>query len=951
MRSPSDMSSAPRRLGRFSRRAWIGLAVALVAILFASLKTLAVFWTDQMWFSQGGFGSVFGTLFTYKLGLIVIFGLAFAGLLFANLMLTHRFRAKTLSFEPEDEMTRRYQNLVTPYVKRIYGAIALFLGVLAGLNASSQWKNLALFLHPQHFGSVDPVFHKDLGFYVFTLPFLSFLVTWLLIAFFVTLLASAVFHLLNGGIRSTKNWPVVSSAVKVHLSLLGVAIALLKAVGYLLAKWHLVTSSNGYVQGAGYTDIHARIPALTILFYLSIGSALILLANVRRRGWSLPVVAVGLWAFVALVIGVAYPSILQAVKVSPNQASLETTSIQRNIAATRTAYGITGVINQTFPGATKISPTQLAAAQPTINNIRLWDPSPQISLATTKRRQAIRSYYTFTSLGLDRYVINGKVTPVLIAARQLNTANLPSQSWVNQHLQYTHGQGVAALEANQVNTVTGNPIWAVGNVPPTSVASMAVLHQAGIYFGIQDPGWVVANTKQPELDYQVNSGANAGQQVETHYKATGGVKVGSFLTRAALALRLGDFNFLISSQITSNSRVLFTRDVQAMVSKAAPFLNFDSQPYAVINNGSLDYVLTGYTTTDQYPNSQNASVVGLPEGGLPSSFNYARASVRVTIDAFTGKMTFYVIDRTDPIIRAYEAAFPKMFVNASHMPATILQHLRYPTDLFTIQAGFLGRYHITDARAFYSAADRWTLSPSSGAGSATQALAQNSSGTGLAAMSPLVQVASLPGSNTQQLTETLAYVPAGNASQVQGLTAFLIATSDPSNYGQLHLYVTPRGTTVTGPALADSEINNTSAVSSLITLNDQHGSQVLLGADVMVPLDKSLLYIRPFYVTASVNPIPQLRYVVAVYNQDVAIAPTLAGALSQVLGTNVSTGGGGGTGGGGTGTGKTATQYLQQAATDYANAQAALSNGNLAQYQKYVDAMNSAIKLAQAALK
>ncbi len=946
MRSPTDMSSAPRRLGRFSRRAWFGLGLALLFVLFASLKTVAVFWTDQMWFSQGGFGSIFTTLFTYKLGLIVVFGGAFAGLIFGNLMLTHRLRAKNLSFEPEDEMTRRYQNFVTPYVKRIYGAIALILGFLAGLNAQSQWKNLALFLHPQHFANVDPVFHKNIGFYVFTLPFLSFVVTWVLIALFVTLLVSAVFHLLNGGIRSTKSWPVVSSSVKVHLSLIGAAIAFMKAIGYLLAKWHLVASTNGYVQGAGYTDIHARIPALTILFYLSIGSALILLANVRRRGWSLPVVAVGLWAFVALIIGVAYPSILQAVKVSPNQASLETISIERNIAATRTAYGITGVSSQTFPGATKITPSQLAAAQPTINNIRLWDPSPQISLATTKRRQAIRSYYTFTSMGIDRYMIDGKVTPVLIGARQLNAANLPSQSWVNQHLQFTHGAGVAVLEANQANSVTGNPVWAVGNVPPVSVPSMAVLRQAGIYFGIKDPGWVVANTKQAELDYQVNSGANAGQQVETHYGAKGGVKVGSFLSRAALALRLGDFNFLISSQITANSRVLFTRDIQAMVSKAAPFLNFDSQPYAVINNGSLDYVLTGYTTTDQYPNSQNASTLSTPEGGLPSSYNYARASVRVTVDAYTGQMTFYVTDPSDPIIRAYEAAFPKMFTSQSKMPSTIRQHLRYPTDLFNVQAAFLGRYHITNARAFYSAADRWTLSPSAGAGSATQGLAQNSSGTGLASMSPLVQVASLPGSNVQQLTETLAYVPAGNAAQVQGLTAFLIATSDPSNYGQLHLYVTPRGTTVTGPALADSEINNTSAVSSLITLNDQHGSQVLLGADVMIPLDKSLLYIRPFYVTASVNPIPQLRYVVAVYNQDVAIAPTLAGALSQVLGANVSTGGGANAG-----TGKTASQYLQEAAADYTNAQNALSSGNLADYQKYVNAMNQAIKKAQGVLK
>ena len=319
--------------------------------------------------------------------------------------------------------------------------------------------------------------------------------------------------------------------MKAHLSVIGAGIALMKAAGYVIAKWELVNSTNGYVQGAGYTDVHARMPAMTILFYLSLAAAVILLANVRSRGWSLPAVAVGLWVFVALVIGVLYPTFLQTLKVSPAQGTLEAPYIQRNINATRAAFNIENVKYHTFAGSTTISNAQIKTDAATLDNIRLWDPAPSIALVTVNKRQSIRSYYSFTTLGVDRYMINGKETPVLIGARQLNTASLPSPSWVNTHLQYTHGQGAAVIAANQVDTTTGNPVFVVSNVPPASTNGMPALTQPDIYFGINDPGWVVANTKQSELDYQVNSGANAGQPVETHYAAKGGVAVGGFFSR------------------------------------------------------------------------------------------------------------------------------------------------------------------------------------------------------------------------------------------------------------------------------------------------------------------------------------------------------------------------------------------------------------------------------------
>ncbi len=959
MRSPSDATPRPRRLGRLSRRVVITALIVLIVIGFLSLRSVALLWTDQMWFSSVGLSNVFSTLFFIKVGLGLVFGAIFFALMWVNLLLTDRFGARELSFEPEDELVRRFQNAVRPHAGRIYALIAFVMAIVAGLNATGEWQKYLLFAHSQPFHVTDPVFHKDVSFYVFTLPFVQFIVTWLLVALVVILIVTTGFHYLNGGIRATRVSPRVVPRVKAHLSVIGAGIALMKAAGYVIAKWELVNSTNGYVQGAGYTDVHARMPALTILFYLSLAATGILLANVRMRGWSLPLLAVGLWAFVALVIGVLYPTILQALKVSPNQGTLEAPYIQRNIEATRAAYGLDKVEYHTFAGATTISQKQINSDKATLANIRLWDPASNIALATVTRRQSIRSYYTFTALAVDRYMVNGTLTPVLIGARQLNPANLPSPSWVNNHLQYTHGIGAAVVAANQVDPKTGNPVLVVSNVPPSSSNGMPVLTQPDIYFGLHNTGWVVANTKQPELDFQVTSGPNAGQPVESHYSSTGGVRVGGLLTRLALALRLGDFNFLISNQITSNSRVMFVRDVRAMAQKAAPFLTFNSEAYPVIADGTIQYVLDGFTTTDQYPYSQNASGLNVNEGGLPYSFNYVRDSVKVVINAYTGSMKFYAADPNDPILKAYRAAFPGMFQPMSAMPAELLSHMRYPVDLFSVQAAELGHYHITNATAFYTASDRWQVSPTTGAGTPSQSLNQtavtNAAGSivssTLSPMSPIFQVGALPNTSKQQLLESIAYVPAGNSSTVQGLTAFLMATSNPNNYGQLNVYETPRASLVIGPVQADSQIQENATVSSTITLLDQHGSQVLLGNNLIVPLDQSVLYIRPLYVESTSNPMPQLKYVIAVFNQDVAISPTLAGALSSVLGANVSSGTPSTPSGpSGPSPNTSVAQYLQQAANAWTSAQSALANGQLGQYQLDVEAMHHALELAQKAL-
>jgi uncharacterized protein len=964
VRAPQDLSASrpPRR--RFQARWWlIGAAVVLV-VLLASLRSLGSIYTDGLWFSSVHYHQVFSTLLLVKLGLFGAFGAIFFFVLWANLVVCDRLVGSDLAAVQEDELVRRYQQIVRPYAGRVYIALAFVMALIAASGTIGEWQNWILFRHGGSFGIKDPQFHKDVGFYVFKLPFLTFVVDWTLAILIVTLVVSAIFHYLNGGILPQRGIPRVRPAVKAHLSVLLALIALTKAAGYVLQRWSLVNAQDGYVNGAGYTDVHARLPAQTLLIVVSIFAAAILLFNIRRQGWTLPILAVGIWAFVALVVGVIYPALLQALKVTPAQSSLEAPYIQRNIDATRSAYGLTHVTQHSFAGTTKVSASVITEASSTLNNIRLWDPDSSITLQTFQRQQAIRSYYSFHSLGVDRYAIDGVLTPVLIGVRQISESNLPSSSWVNTHLQFTHGNGAVVSLANQ-SLSNGNPVYGIHDVPPTSSNGLPKITQPDVYFSLGDSGYVVANTKQLEVDYQRSNNSNA----ESHYQGSGGVQLTSFFRRAAFALRLGDFNLLISSQITSDSRIMFVRDPVAMAQKAAPFLTFDHDPYAVVNDGHIDWVVDGYTTTNEYPYSQNADTQQVATGSnLPGSYNYVRNSVKVIIDAYSGQMTFYNVDPSDPILQAYESAFPHMFTPLSKMSPGLQAHLRYPEDIFSVQSAIYGRYHLTSPAAFYAASDSWQLSPTAGAGPQSQSLSvvntYNSQGqlisTNPSRMAPLYQVFALPGSTQQSFTITDAYVPA-TQSNTSGdsnlnLTAFMVGDSDPGHYGQLNVYETPQATT--GPANADSYIQANNTVSKDITLLDQKGSEVLLGNTLMVPVGQAVVYLRPLYVASSTNPLPQLNYVIAVLGQRVVIDSSLSQALSDVFQTTVATTSGSGASSGGTGTTTTGgalptavEQDLAAAQTLYGQALAALKSGSLGTYQSDITAMDLQIAAAQQALK
>lgn len=956
MRIPADL---PQNRRHTSRRQVLAFAIAaVIVVLILSLRSIAVFYTDYLWFSNVHLSEVWSGILMDKVGLAVVFDVVLFVVLLANFIVAERLTPSvSVSNDSEDELIVRFRSTTSRFPKLTRVIVSAVLAIVVGTSASAQWKNWILFSNSVPFGWKDPQFHRDASFYVFRLPFLSFLVSWGFLALVVVFISVAVIHYFNGGIRLQGQGPRVSPAVKAHLSFVLALIALVKALGYYLQRFEMVNSTDAYVNGAGYTDVHAVLPALTLLLFISVVSAVILLINIRRQGWVLPVVAVGLWGLISIILGGIYPAIMQKFVVQPSQISKEAPYIARNIAATRYAEGISNVVQQPFDYSGTITGATVLKDAPTLAASRLWDPITPIQ--TYNKLQDVRSYYQFNGLAVDRYDINGTQTPVIIGVRQLNAADLPAQSWVNLHLQYTHGYGAVLAPANSA-TANGNPDFKIKDVPPVSTGGAPTITQPQVYYGLDNPGFVISNTRQPEIDYQTN----AGSTVETHYSGKGGVRLSSLARRAAFAMRFGDINPLISGLITNNSRFMFVRGIRQRVEKAAPFLKYDSQPYPVILNGNIYWIIDAYTTTSHFPYAQSANVTSVnSSSGLNSQFNYVRNSVKVVINAYSGAMKFYVVDQSDPIIQAYEKAFPKIFTPMSQAPADLVAHFRYPTDIFTVQATMYGRYHITNPTNFYNAGDAWSLAQDPGT-SPSQALSQTqtTSPQGIPIQNPQVprmlpsyQLLRLPGQTKLSFVLTEPFVPVSQNNQLQTLAGFLSAGSDPGSYGKLTAYVSPRAQQVDGPALVNATISASPTISQAISLLDQHGSQVQFGQMLMIPVHKALLYIRPLYVQSSQNPLPELKQVIVVYGTQAAMEPTLTAALNDVFGVTVPGTQGANqpvsSSGGGTGpvnsTTATVASLLSQAQALYNQAQSDLKAGDLGKYQAAIDQMGALIAKAE----
>jgi uncharacterized protein len=988
MRTPQNM---PRRLPRASRRLRVGIVIAIVAliVLISSLRGVAGFWTDYLWFQSVGFTSVFRGVLVTKLLLALVFISIFFVLMLANLVIAYRVAPDEVELGGADEIVVRYRDLVSPRNRLVHILTSLIFALLAGVGADREWNNWDLFRYHKSFGIKDPQFHRDIGFYVFQLPFIKFLLGWAFEAMVVIFIVTALAHYLNGGIQLQGAERRVTAAVKTHLSVLLGVLALIKAVDYYYQKLELVLSRSHVVNGATATSVHADKPAKTLLFWIAIIAAALFLANIRQKGWTLPAVSVALWGLVYILVGAVYPAIYQAARVSPSELTREAPYIQDNINATRAAYGLDKVqVENSYNYTPTVTSSEIQGNNPqqsanrqTLANVRLLDP--QVSLLNTfDKYQGIRSYYNFNDLNLDRYQldVNGQMqeTATIASVRELNGGGTVPSGFVNTQLQYTHGYGavLAPISQGGVNA-DGTPNFALANLPPTSDSGAPTLSDTGaqVYFG-EGPdtsGFVIANSKTPELDYGTAAGS-----VKTNYAGRGGVTAGGFIRRAAFALRFGNLNFLLSGQIKSSSRVMYIRNIVQRVQKAAPFLKLDSDPYSVILNGNIYWVVDAYTTTDNYPYSQNAITDRVTSGGLDSTFNYVRNSVKVVVSAYDGSMKFFVVDPNDPIIQVYEKAFPDLFTPVSMADTLfpgIVSHFRYPEDIFRIQTNMFGRYHLTDASDFYSQAQAWSVSPDPGSGllneSSSPATVTGTNGQPVAAptqrLQPQYLLAHLPGQTEQDFMLLTPFVPFSPSTDRQNLTAFLTASSDPEDYGTLRLYETPPGETVDGPGLISNTIRSNQQISAELTLFGQKGSQVELGEVAVVPIDQSLLYVQPVYVEQSgvAVPIPTLRDVVVVYNGQAYHSgnASLDNALCQIQNPDnskpfasycntaaassvIPSAGTTPTTPVAPGTAQSVKSLLAQAQTEFTAAQAALKAGNLASYQADVNSAESDVAKA-----
>ena len=944
----------------FRLRAWIIGFVAILIVLLLSLRGLAGFYTDFLWFDSLGQGATWRELLAAKVVPAVVFTAVFFVIMAVNLFIAERLAPKVRPVgpvSPEEELVNRYQQATARFQGRIRVVVAAFFALIAGIGVSSQWRNWVLFTHRVNFGIKDPQFHKDIGFYVFQLPFIRFILDWLFAGLVIVLLVTAVAHYLNGGIRFQTSLQRVTPQVKAHLSVIVAVMALVKTAEYYFSRFGLTASTRGVVDGATYTDVKAQLPAYNLLIFISIVAAGLFLWNIFRRGWVLPVIAVGLWGFVSIAVGTIYPAFIQNFKVKPNELADERPYIARNINATRAAFAVNGVQVQNFNYTQSLNTSVVNANRPTIDNARLWDPD--VIQSTYQTLQGLQPYYRVNNVDIDRYDINGQATQVLIGARDLNSSSLPSQSWVNEHLVYTHGYGAIISPTNQASS-SGDPLFNLSNIPPTGTGISLTDQGAQLYFGENLSGYTIVDAKQAEFNYARSNNTNA----MTRYRGKDGVKLSNLLRRAAFALRFGDINPLISGQVTSSSKILLIRDIMSRVQTLAPFLQFDSDPYPVVVNGRITWILDGYTTSNQYPYSESES----GEGGLSNSVNYVRNSIKATVDGYNGTVHFYVVDNKDPIVAAYRKAFPSLFTDGSKMPAVIRAHLRYPENLFQLQSNVFSKYHVTNTSSFYAGTERWLLSPDPNA-----VLGQTVTPTTARGSSRAVQITAttprqepyylyirLPGDTHENFLILQPFVPVSQDNQQTRLVSFMTAKSDPGSYGQLQAFVMPQGANVTGPVQVANNIQSNPALSSQFTLLSQGGSDVIKGNIQLIPVGNSLVYVQPIFVQSSSNGYPQFKFVVVftqgktpVFDSTVNTALTdLFNGGSSSAGTTPSTTPTSPTTPTTTpsaGSSTTTQSLLTQASQQFVAANTALRNGDLATYQADIALAQQDVQAAQQA--
>ncbi|MEP9361661.1 UPF0182 family protein [Nocardioides sp. CN2-186] len=973
----SASAPPPPRSSRRSR-ALIITAVVLV-IAFLGLSTFAGLYTDRLWYKSGGYSEVFTTLFWTKAGLFLVFGALMAIIVGVNIYLAYRFRPFFRPNSPEQNGLDRYRDAITPIRTWLLIGVSVAMGAFAGSSAIGEWRNYLLWRNGVPFHQEDVWFHKDIGFYVFDLPWFHYLVDFTMAALVIALIAAAVVHYLYGGIRLQTSRDRLSGPAQAQLSLLLGLFVLVKAADYYLDRFDLVHQSGSLFTGMNYTADHAVLPAKNILLGISVVCAILFFVNVWRRTWLLPSVGLGLLAVSAILLGLIWPGIVQQFQVKPSEADKEAPYIKANIDATRAAYDIDDVQVDEF-NPSKALTASLTNLDDKTSSVPLVDP--KLVRDAFEQIQQGRAYYSVAPvLDVDRYPIAGTDRALVLGARELDQSGIPSsdRNWSNLHTVYTHGNGLIAAYANQRpeddseqidnSQATGDQSgigWAQGiNAGQDGLArSLSGPFEDRIYYGEQSPDYsIVGKSSDSAKSVELNlptGGEDTG--TTTTYDGPGDASIGSTFNKLMFAMKYGETNLVLSGRVNDNSKILFDRSPRERVEKVAPWLTVDSDPYPAVVDGRIQWILDGYTTTDRYPSSKLDSFKEMTDDSLQTNtglqtlptdeINYMRNAVKATVDAYTGEVKLYEWDEDDPILKAWEGAFPGTVEPKSAISEDLLQHLRYPEDLFQVQRYQFARYHVTDPGDFYQGNNRWEVPEDPYA-----------TGTFQPPYRLFVDNPNTTAGDTFSVTSV--YVP----YQKNNLASYVSVDSDATSddYGTFRVLQLPTANDQTqGPGQVANAFASDPTIADLIANFNRSGAQPQYGNLLTFPISDGLMYVQPVYASrsSSDSSFPILRYVFVSYGNEIGQGTTLLDALRDMLGVPAdsggSTGGGGnnngGNGGDNSGSGSTGSinaridAYLQQADAAYTAANDALAAGNLAEYQKKVDeaqqAVQNAIELA-----
>ncbi len=822
------------------------LILILVALVVPFISYLVNFYVDWLFFVETGFSSVFTTTLYAKTGA----GLLFGGMLFicvqVNIYFANRARFPLSGiYLVGGGNFRVNRDEAVRLVKPVGMLISVVLALFAANWGALQWEALLLFTNTQAVGTVDPVIGRDIGFYLFNLPILEMLKGFASFTLVATLLVAAAVYYVRGGIVLTERGVAIDGKVRRHLAVLVGIFACVVAAGFYLDSFRLLFSNNGSFYGAGYVDVNSRLLTYRVLTFLTPLAGAMLAVGIWKGAWRMallpPVIVIAL-----NVIGIGvYPGLLQKFKVAPNELALETPYIENNLKFTRFGYDLDKIETVPFDVDTKLTATDIANNDATIKNIRLWDHAPL--LKTYSQLQQIRTYYKFFDVDNDRYMVNGQYTQVMLSPRELSYADLPSKNWINERLIFTHGNGITMSPVSRISK-EGLPEFFVKDIPPVSLANIKVTRPE-IYYGELSNDYVVVKTKIPEFSYPTATG-----NINTTYAGKGGVPIDSILKKALFAARFKTEKILLSSDITDQSRILYNRNIIQRVSTIAPFLRFDGDPYMVVTeNGGLTWMVDAYTYSDRLPYSKPI------QGGI----NYMRNSVKAVVDAYDGSVSFYISDPNDVLAKAYDRMFPGLFKPMSAMPEDLRKHVRYPHQFLQLQAAMFTAYHMTDPKVFYNKENLWQV----------PALGEKP-------MEPYYTIMKLPGEKVEEYILLLPFTP----SKRDNLAAWLTARCDGPNYGKIRAYTFPRDRLIYGPKQIDARINQDSFISQQLTLWNQRGSEVIRGSMLVIPIEKSLLYVQPLFLAADKDGLPELKRVIVAFGDQVVMEENLELALQRLFG-------------------------------------------------------------------